>query len=137
MTIKLGIKMVEGQDVSVHLLGFGAGLDSMAEMLVRETATEIALTSSNYEAAPLPTYQRTGKMKASQFAQKKGHALWEAGLGQDYSIWVRGNAKGERQAFMHVGRWRTFANIVTEKIAKMKKRAIQLMAIVKRSNFDG
>lgn len=82
-------------------------------------------------------YRRTGLLGArwsiEQF-QKSGYVIRNtaARRGREYGVYVVGDAYGQRQAWMHQGRWQVFRDVADEEIAKLPKEIEEQLKLVAR-----
>ena len=98
---------------AARLEGYADAIDGATDELVEERMAELLNTVRAYDAPPLPSYRRTGRLGASWYLRREGSG-WLVGRGSPYAGLVRGDAGGGGQAWMHVGRWRLFSDIVQQ-----------------------
>lgn len=124
---------VEETKIFQRLARFPGLVEKELDKQAKAEAFDIRDVAKTYDAAPKPSYSRTGHMSRQTVAfRNSGGNGWSAEMRAPYSIWVRGNASGEGQAFMHVGRWRTFKSIVRGAAVKRGKRISAAIKQAKR-----
>jgi hypothetical protein len=84
-----------------------------------------------YEAAPVPGYQRTGTMSRQTVAYQRNEYEWVAEMRAPWSIFVRGSMT-RGQAWMHVGRWTSWAEIVRRHLTGIKRELIDMLQRAKQ-----
>jgi hypothetical protein len=73
---------------------------------------------------PGQTYRRTGRLRRGWKIVRLGNTGYKIEnrarfKGQSYLRWVVGDAYGNRQAWMHVGRWKVFRDVVDDEFEKI------------------
>ena len=102
-----------------RLAALGDAVEEEMEALLEARATDMWETARAYEPPPLPTYRRSGRLQSSWFLRRKGQG-YSVGSDVPYARFVRGNASGAGQAWMHVGRWRLLADIASDTVVDLK-----------------
>ena len=119
MVLKVDVEIRNLQSAVLRLSGVPEKIQTAADGVVKGPAYAIRDTAKTYDAAPVPGYARTGKMSRQTVARRAGALSWEAEMMAPYSTFVRGN-----QAWMHVGRWKTWAAIVSDKSRGLHGRLV-------------
>lgn len=82
---------------------------------------------------PHQTYIRTGRLGRNWKSNKVGVLKYRITNSTPYAKYVVGNAYGQGQAWMHVGRWNVFRNVVDSIVAfTLPKRIVDDIDMVAR-----
>lgn len=82
-------------------------------------------------------YQRTGLLGARWSIEYKGESGYiikntAARKGRKYGVYVVGDSYGQRQAWMHQGRWQVFRDVADEEIDKLPPELERQIVMVAR-----
>lgn len=81
-------------------------------------------------------YQRTGLLGSRWAIEERGQGYTisntAARRGREYGIYVVGDAYGNRQAWMHQGRWQVFRDVAEDEIAKLPPEMEKALHMVTR-----
>ncbi len=120
------------------LENLGAEIPKIGRSRIRATLDRI-VKIMRIEPSPPPgsTYTRTGKLKRGWKIQRIGaigyKILNEARFrGRRYTQYVVGSATGEKQAWMHRGRWKLFRNVVDAEGAKLPREVAKHITLKAR-----
>lgn len=109
------VRLVGHQRVANFLRWAAAKFPEVVDGELKQTITNIWREAQTYEAPPTETYRRTGYMsRMTVMGRAPGMARggWYAEMRASYSRYVRGLLSGLGQAWMHVGRWNLWRDIV-------------------------
>ncbi|RMD64626.1 hypothetical protein D6833_04140 [Candidatus Parcubacteria bacterium] len=105
-----------------------------------DIARKIVKRMQRYPPPPVGSrYKRTFRLKRSwkiRRAGKTGYMIMSDARdkrGRRYTRYVVGDARGAGQAWMHVGRWQVFRDVVEEEFAKAPKAIQRSIAMIKRA----
>ena len=83
---------------------------------------------------PGQRYVRTGRLANSWRAERKGKGRAVIINSAGYSGYVVGDGAGQRQAWMHRGRWWLMRDMVDEKRPELKRMMVQMLTRQLKSN---
>jgi hypothetical protein len=114
---RIYVTVVNGELVRQGLQDLQAAIPKIGRNVIYEKMNVIAQSMRKYPPPPAGSrYVRTYRLRESVKVLRldNGHAvnIDPVRRGRHYGKYVVGNAKGEEQAWMHVGRWHLFANVV-------------------------
>lgn len=116
--------------VSNNLRRLASDLEKELDPVGYKWAQETRATLKGTAYPPKPPrskYVRTGRLGSSWGVQKQGYSKYAINNSAPYSSFVVGDARGEGQAYMHVGRWwlaRPVMNNHTGELTKAMTKAI-------------
>jgi hypothetical protein len=117
--------VVSPQELAAKLRRMAGLITPEVDADVKDMAYAARDLMKTYDAAPKPTYQRTGDMSRQTVARRgEQQAYWIVEMRAPYSGYVRGLPDGRPPAYMHRGRWREAVDIVKEATADGAKRVI-------------
>ena len=82
---------------------------------------------------PGQRYKRTGNLKRSWEAGVRGNVVYTKNA-MPYAGYVVGDSAGQRQAWMHRGRWYVMRDMVEEKTPELKRMMVQMLTRQLKSN---
>jgi hypothetical protein len=119
---QISISVVNGTLVRSGLQNLAKDIPDIGRMQIYKTAQNIQNIMKVYPP-PKPTSKRTGRLRASVKTIKtdKGYTVEidPVAKGRHYGKYVVGDARGGSQAWMHIGWWHMFADVVEEEVAKL------------------
>lgn len=139
MSVQFGIQVTGTAENIAALAAISEGAVDELPDTVQQAAFPAYYALANYDAPAVPTYTRTYQMQQSVYAivhAEGPQAAVEIGGNQEL-YWTRGTPDGNYGgAWMHLGRWRTFKDIVDTLIpvavAKVQQALDALIARVWR-----
>ena len=123
--MQLRIK-VEGVDkVRVGLQQLAGEIKESAAKEIPDKLDKVIKTMQKYPAKrPGQKYKRTYKLRDNWKVEKDGKKKWKISnrarfKGKEYPHYVVGDALGNRQAWMHKGRWKVFREVLDKSIGQI------------------
>ena len=87
-----------------------------------------ALKATPYPSRPAGSkYIRTGRLANSWFANREQMGVWSIQNSASYSGYVVGDAKGNKQAYMHKGRWWIGRNIIEDHVPELRRSIVEAL----------
>ena len=105
---------VRPSHIAKKLLRYAKLIEPEIDARTKGVAYGIRDEAKTYDAAPRPSYRRTGNMSRRTTALRVNRMEWRVEMRAPYSVYVRGRADGTGQAWMHVRRWKKFETIITK-----------------------
>ena len=129
---------ITGQDTVTHALREAAAV--LPRQVVNTTYDWAQLhVMRHLSIRPYPPerpgqrYRRTGNLKRSWEAGVRGNVVYIKNA-MPYSGYVVGDGAGQRQAWMHRGRWYVMHDMVEEKKPELKRMMVQMLTRQLKSN---
>jgi hypothetical protein len=97
--------------------------------------TRLKLRAKKYPPKrPGQKYKRTGRLGTSWKKRKAGKNTWaiinDASFkGRTYARYVVGDSKGNRQAWMHSGRWWVARDVIEENIPELRTELVKYIVL--------
>ena len=120
------------------LQDLGAEIPKIGRRKVFDAMNRITREMEGYPPErPGQTYVRTGRLGFSWDVKRldDGYVITNnarSRYGQYYAQYVVGNAYGTGQAWMHVGRWQVFRDVVDAEMAKLPQAVADAIEMVAR-----
>lgn len=130
---------VRGELVRSGLQDLAAELPRVGRQQIRTAMNRIYREVSSYpKERPGQTYKRTGRLFYSWKIDevKSGYKIENTATykGKAYAVYVVGDAYGQRQAWMHQGRWTVLRDAADAEVEKLPDEIEQEIVMVARRN---
>jgi hypothetical protein len=121
---RISVTVVNGELVRQGLQNLQAAIPQIGRKVIYDKMNVIAVSMRKYPPQRARSrYIRTYRLRDSVTVLRlnNGYAIEidPVQRGRHYGKYVIGNARGDEQAWMHVGRWHLFANVVEHHLRRL------------------